>query len=148
MPRTFIIICALLYLQALVITTAYHTNTMPLWPYHTNTMPLWPYATNTMPLWPYDTNTMPLWPSHRPWPSPPPPLKLRTWFCRCWRRVNIKLLDLGRAPYCYGLYGVKYISLVSLGTAWCVNIKICQRLFLNERLGLRKKSPGRSIVAR
>ena len=29
------------------------------------------------------------------------------------RPVNLKLLDLGRAPFCYGLYGVKYIDLVS-----------------------------------
>ena len=28
--------------------------------------------------------------------------------------VHLKLLDLGRAPYCYDLYGVKYIDLVSL----------------------------------
>ena len=30
---------------------------------------------------------------------------------------NLELLDLGRVPYCYVLYGVKYIDLVSLDDA-------------------------------
>ena len=41
------------------------------------------------------------------------------------RPVNLKLLDLGRAPY--ALYGVKYIDLVSLDDARPVNLKILHR---------------------
>ena len=46
--------------------------------------------------------------------------------------VNLKLLDLSLAPY--GLYGVKYIDLVSLGAARPVNLKFYHRPFVSKFL--------------